>query len=273
MKSTVNSKSLLALLLVCSLTLATEAKIDFEKDCVGMWLFDEGAGKVAKDSSGNKNDGTLKGNAKWGKGKFGNAVSLKGVASDYVEVADSDSLDMKEQITVMFWVSTSKKMNQGNRWAERQVVVGKHYKEYEVGIYDTGFLHTYTSDLAGGYDEGIMKSMGQVAGLDPDWKKNKWYHVAWTLDGKNEVAYVNGIKIGDHVKNNKGTKLGTNTLEFGRRVGGSLPLTGAIDEIAIFNVVLAENDIKTIVANGLKRVLSVSPKSKLATTWSMIKYK
>ena len=271
MKFIVNSRSILALLFVCSLTLSTEAKIDFEKDCVGMWLFDEGSGKVAKDSSGNKNDGTLKGSAKWGKGKFGNAVSLKGTASDYVEVADSDSLDMKEQITIMFWVSTSKKMNQGARWAERQVVVGKHYKEYEVGIYDTGNLHTYTSNLAGGYDEGIFASM--AAKVDPDWKKNKWYHVTWTLDGKNEVAYVNGIKIGDHVKNNKGTEPGTNTLEFGRRVGGALPLTGAIDEIAIFNVVLAENDIKSVVTNGLKRVLSVSPKSKLATTWSTIKYK
>ena len=130
-------------LLFFSSVLAIEAKINFEKDCVGMWLFDEGSGKVAKDSSGNKNDGILKGNAKWGKGQFGKALVLKGVASDYVEVPDHDSLDMEKQITVVFWVSTSKKMNEGQRWSDRQVVVGKHFREYEVGIYDTGFLHIY----------------------------------------------------------------------------------------------------------------------------------
>ena len=260
---------MLAVASVFLITPSSEAKIDFEKDCVGMWFFDEGSGKVAKDSSGNKNDGSLKGNAKWGKGKFGNALHLKGSATDYVEVADSDSLDIEEQVTVMFWVSTSKKMNEGARWADRQVVVGKHYKEYEVGIYDTGNIHTYTSNLADGYDEGIFASMADK--VDPDWKKNRWYHVAWTLDGKNEVAYVNGIKIGDHVKANEGTKPGNNPLEFGRRVGGGLPLTGAIDEIAIFKTVLAEDDIKSVADKGLKQAFSVSPKSKLATTWSMIK--
>ena len=81
-------------------------------------------------------------------------------------MVDSDSLDIEEQVTVMFWVSTSKKMNEGARWADRQVVVGKHYKEYEVGIYDTGNIHTYTSNLADGYDEGIFASMADKVAPD-----------------------------------------------------------------------------------------------------------
>ena len=55
------------------------------------------------------------------------------------------------------------------------------------------------------------------------------------------------------------------------RVEGGLPLTGAIDEITIFNVVLDENDIKTVATSGLKQAFAVSPKSKLTTTWSVIK--
>ena len=77
MKSIFKIISMLAVASIFLITLSTEAQIDFEKDCVGMWFFDEGSGKVAKDSSGNKNDGSLKGNAKWGKGKFGNALHLK----------------------------------------------------------------------------------------------------------------------------------------------------------------------------------------------------
>ena len=33
--------------------------------------------------------------------------------------------------------------------------------------------------------------------LGPDWKKNKWYRFAETLDGKDEVAYVNTMQIGE----------------------------------------------------------------------------
>jgi hypothetical protein len=154
---------------------------------------------------------------------------------------------MKKNITIMFWVSTKKKM--ADRWADRQVVVGKHYKEYEIGIYDTGHLHTYTSNLAGGYDEGIMASMADK--VDPDWKKDKWYHFAWTLNGKKEVAYVNGIKIGEFENANANTMALKNPLEIGRRVGGGLPFTGTVDEVAVFNVALNAGFIKRIVEEGL----------------------
>ena len=62
----------------------------------------------------------------------------------------------------------------------------------------------YTSDLASACDEEIVKSMREVVKLGPDWKKNKWYRFAQALDGKDEVAYVNTMQIGDNVKNNKG---------------------------------------------------------------------
>lgn len=55
----------------------------------------------------------------------------------------------------------------------------------------------YTSDLASAFDEEIVKSMREVVRLGPDWKKNKWYRFAQTLDGKDEVAYVNTMQIGE----------------------------------------------------------------------------
>ena len=53
------------------------AEID-PKPIVGAWLFNETKGKIAADSSGNNHNGKLEGGAKWGKGKFGNAVQLNG---------------------------------------------------------------------------------------------------------------------------------------------------------------------------------------------------
>jgi hypothetical protein len=46
---------------------------------------------------------------------------------------------------------------------------------------------------------------------------------------------------------------------------------GIIDEVALFNVVLTEDDIKTIMNKGLEGMTAVSPSGKLATTWADIK--
>ena len=50
------------------------------EDAIGVWLFDEGKGEVAKDSSANGNDGELIGGPKWVKGKFGQGLEFDGKA-------------------------------------------------------------------------------------------------------------------------------------------------------------------------------------------------
>jgi hypothetical protein len=243
------------------------------KDVAGVWLFDEGKGETAADASGNGNKGVLLGNAKWVDGKVGGAVSFDGTNASYVQVQSSDSLNMTNETSVVFWVKTTKKMV--DMWADRQAVVGKHYLEYEVGIYMNAQIHTYTSNGAGDYDEGIMTSFnGKHPDGDADWLKDKWYHVAWTLKGQHEIAYVNGIKLGEFDKAHVGTKPGAHPVEIGRRVGGGIPVLGAVDEVGIFKVALDEKDIKVIFDRGLGVALGISavdPKAKLATTWASVK--
>ncbi|MBC8232516.1 hypothetical protein H8E77_23460 [bacterium] len=74
--------------IVISLMLAgvSNAKIDPET-CTGMWLFDDGKGDTAKDSSGNGNDGQLMNAPKWGDGKFGTALKFAGTG-DHVLIED-----------------------------------------------------------------------------------------------------------------------------------------------------------------------------------------
>ena len=54
------------------------AEIDFDT-AVGIWLFDEGKGAVAKDISGEGNDGEVV-KAPWVDGKFGKALDFDGKA-------------------------------------------------------------------------------------------------------------------------------------------------------------------------------------------------
>jgi hypothetical protein len=71
------------------------AKIDLGT-CVGTWLFDEGNGDIAKDSSGNGNDGKING-ATWVNGKFSKALSFNskawGVPDLAVEVVSPSNED------------------------------------------------------------------------------------------------------------------------------------------------------------------------------------
>lgn len=255
--------------IVLFFTSSTHARID-EKSLVGMWLFDV-EDDVIEDSSGNGNDGAIVGQADWTDGPFGGALEFEG--GGHVSIPDSDSLDMTESVTVMFWFANEKKMA---AFEDRQAVVGKHYLEYEVGIYPAGAMHTYTNDgTGGGYDEGINTGIaGKLPDGDGDWEIGKWYHMAWTLDGRQETVYVNGVLIGEFTKPNEGTQAGSHTLDIGQRQGGSLPFTGAVDEVAIFNVALEQEDIQAAFERGLLDALgrtAVFPVDKLATTWGQIR--
>ena len=57
--------SLLALVLLSSMFLPTEAAID-KGSIVGIWLFDAGSGNKIKDSSDNGNHGNLVNTPEWG---------------------------------------------------------------------------------------------------------------------------------------------------------------------------------------------------------------
>ena len=46
---------------------------------------------------------------------------------------------------------------------------------------------------------------------------------------------------------------------------------GIIDDVAIFNVVLSEDEIQGIMDDGLDAAFAVSPTDKLTTTWATLK--
>jgi hypothetical protein len=180
---------------------------------------------------------------------------------------------MEEAVTLTCRVLTEVTM--ADMWGDRQVVVGKHYEEYELGIYMAGQLHTYTSDLAADYDEGIMASIGgKHPDGDDDWLEDKWYNITWTLDGMHEMAYVDGVLLGEYDKAHDGTMPGPNTFEIGQRVGGGLPVTGAIDDVGVFSVALEEDDILDIYERGLAAAVGIAPvepAGKLASMWGALK--
>lgn len=229
-------------------------------NAVGVWLFDEGSGTVAKDSSANGNNGTIA-VATWADGKFGKALLFAGDAG--VEVASTDKLNNGGQYTLMAYFNA----NALNDWHQLIAKDGQYLLRIDPPG-EGGKLSSFVN-LAGGWEPRASSADAPVV--------NKWYHFAVTYSSttKKLIVYVNGVKSGESDRTGAATA-NTNPVTFGHWGGGSR-FRGLIDDVAIFNVALSEADIKSIADQGLKTVLglgitsSVQPESKLAVTWGSMK--
>ena len=85
-------------LFVLALSMQASAEI------VGQWLLNETSGTVAKDTSGNGNDGEIIGKANWVNGKFGKALELDGTSTG-LKVAPGLVL---KNFTAVLWVNSGK---------------------------------------------------------------------------------------------------------------------------------------------------------------------
>ena len=263
MKTTVTRLKLLCVsLMVMSLMFVgiSSAKIDFD-DCVGMWLFDEGNGNKAEDSSGTGNDGKIEGGAKWVNGKFGKALSLDG-SDDYVEIAHDDSLNVGGEHTIALWCKLHKPPGGG------MGVVTKD--DWAPGFWwDGGTIRHHTHDPP-----------AKLHFIDAAWSPDTdWHHVAVTWDGDAFGVYLDAKEIGEGVTT---ANIGRNPLSDKPLLIGIYLATGEhgqwgqflgaiIDDVAIFSVALDSNDIKALMNDGLKTAADIEPSGKLTTTWADIK--
>lgn len=229
------------------------AEIDF-KTCVGMWLFDEGEGDIAKDSSGNGNDGTLVKGPEWVDGKFGGALSFDG-GDDIVEIKDADNLDLVDAITVTMWLEIPDD-------AIRAFALSKNDNA-------NGFRFEVKPNLYWALEKGDAQKA-----IKSSLPREEWVHLAGTFDGNMSLLYVNGEQVGSMAAEGGLANSAKSLIIGAHRHSGDLPYNGLIDEVAIFNVGLEEEDIQTIMDKGLEDSLgltAVDLSGKLTTSWAAIK--
>ena len=234
------------------------AEVDPET-AVGVWLFDEGGGNTTKDSSGNDHNGEING-AKWKDGKFGKALEFDG--GQWVSIESTPELQAGEEFTMMAWFFAT---DIGD-W--RQLIAKSDEYLLRIDPPQEGNKMSAFVKPGGSWEPRASANV-------PD--EDTWIHFAATYDSneKNEqlVVYVNGERAGASTRPGDIAVTG-NAVEIGRWGGGSY-FVGIIDEAAIFNVVLSEDDLKTIMEHGLSDTLgglaSVAPTNKLTTTWATLK--
>ena len=245
---------LATVVLVLGLILGTHctARID-PKTIVGVWLLDEGQGD---DASGNERHGKLTGRPKVVEGKFGTALNLSG-EGDTVRISDlAQSLPTKE-VTITLWVKIEKHANNPDVFSLDPWEPGR----VAVAIWDKQMFWHF----------GVGGKWIVIRFIDEEWI-GQWKH--WTFINNAEDNFMAGYVDGEKAARIKGISgeyaPRDGHFHIGGRPGSSF--SGAIDEFAIFDTTLSEEDIKMIVDNGLARTaLFVNNAAKLATIWGGLK--
>lgn len=232
------------------------SKIDL-KNIVSVWLFDEGQGNTAKDFSGYNRDGKLQGGAKWVEGKFGKALELNGKDA-WVDVPTIGTFD---EVTITAWVNMTGRVNDwrvifnNNGWKVGDV----HHQLFP----DNRVEFSIHSNPGGNDQFGTFK-------FDES-QLNKWHHLATAYSAKEKKIrfYVDGKLDVESPWGGNSAVLGP--ARIGSWDGGGREWQGILDEVILFKIVLAEEDIHTLMEEGLGQIQSVDPYSKVAQLWGNIK--
>jgi hypothetical protein len=195
--------------------------------------FNEPAGSaIAVDGSGNGNNGTVR-EATVAAGRFGNARSFDGV-NDWVEVADSASLDLSTAMTLEAWVNPSARTG----WHTILLKEAGATMAYEMYGNNPDISRPAAYFNTAG---GALRAVTGTAAVG----LNAWTHIAVTYDGTNMRMYVNGtlvrsvLRAGNILQSNGVLHIGGNV------VWGGEFFQGLIDEVRIYNRALTAGEIQT----------------------------
>lgn len=238
------------------------AKVD-PANLVGMWLFEEGAGDVAKDTSEAGNDGTIAGPKKWRDGKFGRALEFDG-AGVYVEVESNDSITL-EELTIVSWANLEP--SQGTRW-QSIMMRGQNPRNYLLAV----DKDSQTLQLS--ITKGAPGAWGGPTG-GPVITGDGWHHLACVIgEDAGLVIYTDGEEVGKQPYAKPSLDADPGRMRIGDGSNGGHQCEGLLDEVALFNVPLEQDDIKEIMEDGLEGatgLLAVEPEDKLTTIWGKLK--
>ena len=231
-----------------------------DEQTVAVWLFEEGAGQVVKDASGNGHDGEFAGSPKWVKGKFGTGLEFPGDAGGYVVVDSTKKLEL-EELSIEAWVKVEEPTGKWQGMVCKQQA-GCNNRNYGIWVHSTtSVLHAQI---------GANGACAFAIDGTTDITDDKWHHLAFTYDGKMGRLYVDG-ELETEAPNGQ-TFQSADPITIGvPNLDNANGLKGIIEEIRISNAARTEEEIQEAMDVGLAQILNVEPGGKLATRWGYLK--
>ena len=288
------SRKLLTILGILSACLLCLPLMNSHARLLGYWSFDN-KNDVGRDLSPNKNHGELKGGAEWiGRGKVGGALKLVEAADSYLEVPHADSLNVKDQLTLMCWVQFANPGDLTGTGRDMSLI----WKNGPPG--DRRFLTAYALRIVrphtkfGSFAFDATMTQGRAAAADPDFLDaadagKTWFHVAGVADGTKIRVYRNGKQTAEADQRGE-FQISEHPLTIGFDLRAAKAearrdqlgyVDGLMDEVVVLDKALAQAEIKAAMElgekgdtlEGFQPVFAVEPEGKLATKWAEIKAK
>ena len=215
---------------------------------VGYWIFDDGAGTKAVDSSGNGHTATLVNGVKWVSEPIGNAVSANAAQGQYVLIPAID-LSGTSAVTVTLWANRT------------YSTIGRHALFEATSNYAnsvTGFGFFPDDADCNGIQAALHGDLGYTANCYSQPSSGVWHHLAVVFDksqtgGEEITFYVDGVLQ----TANQSLYASTNTNRFGNnliylfsRAGITEFTSGMIGDLRIYGSALTAEQIQQIYSNA-----------------------
>ena len=204
-------------------------------DLVGHWTFDEGAGNVANDSSGNAHHGKLLGTPAWASDRSGagSAVVFDPITCVGVDCGVFDPTKGTGKFSVALWAfwdgagTMQHFLTKSNGWGTTTMM-------FQVELWGGHTDSTYTDRVGISFDP-VSVPFSRMP-------KNEWAHLAWTFDGTNARMYLNGVdEIGP-----KPLTIGPNVdapVLLGVDFNGGRVFHGMFDDVRIYSHALTVDEV------------------------------
>jgi len=220
-----------------------------DEHTLGYWRFEEGSGNVARDLSGNGNDGTLENMDEddWVDGARGKALEFDGV-DDYVEVPRTAQMDAfgEADFSMSLWLKTDGPgtPTSGNRIISKRSGTGNGIQNEILVSSSTGHLFINPADAEN--DNSVAEGSYNIF-------DNKYHHIVYLREGNIFRLYLDGSL---HIEDNKpeiGSLASIGTLKIGRDDfdGGRDYFNGIIDEVRISNIARTPEEIRRVYQAGI----------------------
>ena len=236
-------------MLICMLLVAAFGSIrTASAELIGYWNFDEGSGEIAKDVSGNGNDGTLENGTEWTDGQSGYAVQFDGT-DDCVNLGNAGSLSVTDDFTFSMWVKISEYPTSWRNMLSK--LVDDQHVEYNF---------RYKTATEGQFYYGTG-SAAIVCMWNPteDLPLNTWTHIAGVRKSQTHLkVYFNGVEKRTLSITAEAVSTEAN-VTIGRQSNDTFYFNGIIDEVALFSHAMEEAEILSAMSGLGNKELASKP--------------
>lgn len=201
-------------------------------EATGYWSFNVNNSTDTVDDANGLNNGTIY-NATWTEsGQYGGAYVFDSEDNDYIEVADSEALNLTIPFTIAAWinpVSIGEEMqivSKGTGATRNYEFLVKTSGRVELGAWNG------TTDILEAVSEDIIAT-------------GEWTYVIGVFNGTHGQTYINGEINGNSAANTSGLVTTSATLRIGHLNGypTAVYFNGTIDEVRIYNRSLSQAEI------------------------------